>query len=615
MVENYSTRIGSTQRLRIAVMSVGFSLASLLSGPYAVSAQEQTLSWARIDFLRNQVQLVPSNAGARRARIADVLGIGDALRTAQSSRAELRFNDGSLARIGERATFRFTPNTRNFQLTDGTVLILIPPARGRSTIQTPNAVTGIQGSALFVRYIPETNRTIVGALTDNPNGPMVISNQDGSEQQALYASQIGVIENDRIVEIFDFDLTSFWQTSGLAAGFDYLQPGSDDLNGVREEIREAIANQGTFDAGEQVIENPPSFRRPDTTSGQPVLPSTGSKPNSSAGGSNSSSSNSSSSGSSSSGSSSSGATSRNSSQTGGSTGTTGTSSTNSGSSGGTSSTHTNNPTGSNSSSGNTSNIQTGDSGASGSTTPTVPSTPVPSSVGSGLSDPLETVTGVIPGISAGSGITSENGLIPNSVINPDSSPIDSTVPTMGSEPSVDSGVDSGVHEGPTVELEPEPPTELEYGGFAEAYLNGAEPNPALNSLEPIPSGGGEVGAGTVLEDDLSNPAPMEPSAPAEPAEPANAGNASELEGVSDLPGDGGSLESTPTAGPPLEAELEPSDTTPIVSGGSAANPVEPANPLEETTGSPAVESGPVEDSQKALTGVSKLFVNFFEGLF
>ncbi len=330
MVENYSTRIGSIQGLRIAVMAVGFSLVSLFGGTFAVSAQEQTLSWARIDFLRNQVQLVPRNAGARRARIADVLGIGDALRTAQSSRAELRFNDGSLARIGERATFRFTPNTRNFQLTDGTVLILIPPARGRSTIQTPNAVTGIQGSALFVRYIPETNRTIVGALTDNPNGPMVLSNQDGSEQQALYANQIGVIENDQIVEIFDFDLTSFWQTSGLAAGFDYLQPGSDDLNGVREEIREAISNQGTFDAGDQVIENPPSFRRPDETSSQPVPRSPRLKPNGSAGSSGSGSSGSGSSGSGSSSSGSSRSSSGSNSQNGSSTSTsTNSSSTNS----------------------------------------------------------------------------------------------------------------------------------------------------------------------------------------------------------------------------------------------------------------------------------------------
>ena len=257
------------------VLSATIGLAGLLL-PRPAIADEQPLSWARIDFLRNRVQLVPSNERAREARIADFLSIGDALRTARAARAELRFNDGSLARIGERATFRFTPNTRNFQLTNGTVLLFIPPDRGRSTIQTPNAVTGIQGSALFVRYIPETDTTIVGALTDNPDGPMVLFNRDGSERQALRANEIGVVENGQITQIYQFNSELFWQTSGLAQGFNYLQDssmGSDALDAVRQEIREAINKQGSFTNDARVIENPPAFSRPDPPAPVPVSPS------------------------------------------------------------------------------------------------------------------------------------------------------------------------------------------------------------------------------------------------------------------------------------------------------------------------------------------------------
>ncbi|MEO1593069.1 MAG: FecR family protein, partial [Cyanobacteria bacterium J06632_22] len=167
----------------------------LLLLPRPVSAQV-ALTWARVELLQNRVQLVPQGRTARTAQVADILGIGDALRTSASSRAELRFNDGSLARIGERATFRFTPNTRNFQLSNGTVLLLVPPGRGRSTLQTPNAVTGIQGSALFVRYDAETNSTVIGALTDNPAGPMVAYNQDGSQQQPLASGELVIVEGN-----------------------------------------------------------------------------------------------------------------------------------------------------------------------------------------------------------------------------------------------------------------------------------------------------------------------------------------------------------------------------------------------------------------------------------
>ncbi len=267
MQNNRLTSSPSSKRTRFRrslALSLGLSITSLLLVPFAAMAESKELEWARVDFLSNRVQLVPREQRSRRARIADVLSIGDALRTARASRAELRFNDGSLARIGERATFRFTPNTRNFQLSNGTVLLLIPPGRGRSTIQTPNAVTGIQGSALFVRYIPETDTTIVGALTDNPNGPMVLFNEAGTEQQALRSNEIGVITGDRITEIYQFDGALFWQSSGLAEGFDYLSPPSgtgDPLDGVRQEIREAISNQRPID-GDGVIENPDSFSRP-----------------------------------------------------------------------------------------------------------------------------------------------------------------------------------------------------------------------------------------------------------------------------------------------------------------------------------------------------------------
>ncbi len=264
-------RYHSKRTRSLRALSAVLGLVGVLLLPRPVSAEE-TLSWAQIDFLSNRVQLLPRGQDAKRATINDVLGIGDALRTARESRAELRFNDGSLARIGERATFRFTPDTRNFQLNNGTVLLLIPPGRGRSTIQTPNAVTGIQGSALFVRYIPETDTTIVGALTDNPDGPMVLFNQDGTEQQALRANEIGVIEGGQITELYQFDGTLFWQSSGLAEGFNYLtdSSGSDALDAVRQEIREAIANQRPLN-GEGVIENPASFSRPSPEAATPPV--------------------------------------------------------------------------------------------------------------------------------------------------------------------------------------------------------------------------------------------------------------------------------------------------------------------------------------------------------
>ena len=248
--------------------------AAFVLGIPSMALAQTSLTWARVERLRNRVHLIPNNRSARLARVEDVMNVGDALRTALSSRAELRFNDGSLARVGEQATFRFTPNTRNFQLSNGTVLLLIPPGRGRTTIQTPNAITGIQGSALFVRVrcLAELTAeghcsspvTLVGALTNNPAGPMIAFNESGSQQHAIYAGEMIVIEGDTITQRHEFDLRTFYQTSGLVEGLQLDSPTppetlSEDLQGVWQEIQDALKLQGDFDQGdsaEEVVINP-----------------------------------------------------------------------------------------------------------------------------------------------------------------------------------------------------------------------------------------------------------------------------------------------------------------------------------------------------------------------
>ena len=252
------------------------SLGILLSSPRAAVAESE-LTWARVELTRNQVQLF-SNGQSRRARVSDVLGINDALRTAQRARAELRFNDGSLARIGERAVFQFTPNTRNFRLSNGTVLLLIPPGRGRTTIQTPNAVTGIHGSALFVRFVPETGTTIIGALTNNPDGPIMAFNQDGSKEQSLHAGQMAVLRKDGTVQHLSFDVPHFLATSALMQGLgveDLQAPTGDPaIDAVRQEIHDALEQQPEFEDGAGVVENPAfltaSIREP--LASEPTIP-------------------------------------------------------------------------------------------------------------------------------------------------------------------------------------------------------------------------------------------------------------------------------------------------------------------------------------------------------
>ncbi|WP_353931309.1 FecR domain-containing protein [Okeanomitos corallinicola TIOX110] len=216
------------------------------------------LTKAEIQEIRNIVQFIPkNNSQIRPARKSQTITPGDGISTGRSSLADLRFNDGSVARVGEQAVFQFLPQTRNFTLTNGTVLLLIPPGRGQTNIKTPNAAAAIRGSALFVKHNSESNTTIIGALT---NSGIQVANQEASQELTLKAGQLMVVVEGKFQGLYDFDLRTFYQQSSLVKGLNLNRqnslPTSDpSIASVQAETTEALETQLPI-LGEGTIENP-----------------------------------------------------------------------------------------------------------------------------------------------------------------------------------------------------------------------------------------------------------------------------------------------------------------------------------------------------------------------
>ncbi|WP_104909435.1 FecR domain-containing protein [Nostoc sp. 'Lobaria pulmonaria (5183) cyanobiont'] len=240
------------------LLVIGLWGVIVLPLPNRVSATTP-LTRAEIQNLRNIVQLIPKDKLKKRpARKLDAMTPGDGLSTGRASLADLRFNDGSLARVGEQALFQFLPKTRDFKLTNGTVLLLIPPGKGQTRIQTPNAAAAIRGSALFVRYDQQTDTTIVGALT---NSGIEVSNKKASETQVLKAGQMVIIVKGEFQRLYDFDLRNFYETSQMVRELDLNRqspvPTPDPaITSVQAETAAALEAQSPI-KGEGVIENPP----------------------------------------------------------------------------------------------------------------------------------------------------------------------------------------------------------------------------------------------------------------------------------------------------------------------------------------------------------------------
>ncbi|MCY7276153.1 MAG: hypothetical protein LH702_21050 [Phormidesmis sp. CAN_BIN44] len=201
------------------------------------TAQQAMLTRGEVYKLINNVQLLLNNRSPRSARVSDVMVPQDALRTASRSKAELLFNEGSLARIGSNAIFRFIPGLRGFQLRNGTALIMSPPTTASTRIETleGQAVAEIPASsppgspasnvlslAMVVQVDGVTQKTDFYNLTGTP---IKITDAKGSFIFIQGGQTVSVLKGT-LGEAKTFDLRTFYKTSGLAVG---LGPGQDPI--------------------------------------------------------------------------------------------------------------------------------------------------------------------------------------------------------------------------------------------------------------------------------------------------------------------------------------------------------------------------------------------------
>lgn len=252
---------------RAALLLIATAVLTATIGSAGQANAQRPISWAEVIRLVNKVQFKPNNADWRLAKQRDRLQqVGDSIFTSRGGKADLRLNEGSLVRMSSNTHLWIQPNTRNFLQRSGTSLYVIRPNNGGTVIVTPYGRAGIRGSALFVRVNEENGTMVIGALTNNPTGPMEIETPDGKHKQSLVAGQMAVVQGNQIAR-YEFDLNQFYRNSSLVQGFgldgqsavaEVLQGDAEaqaTLQAVRDETLPALAAQAPV-VGADVAVNP-----------------------------------------------------------------------------------------------------------------------------------------------------------------------------------------------------------------------------------------------------------------------------------------------------------------------------------------------------------------------
>lgn len=170
----------------------------------AVAAEP--FSSATVTRVENQVsygKVIGDRSETRPAVADDVIKAANFLMSEAQSRAELKYQDGTIVRIGQNTIFTFEANTRTLNLKKGTFVFYVPKGKGGGTIKTPSFTAAITGT--IGKVSDNIIAVIEGQVTLVPSGRVV---NEGFFARFNPDGTIDILPFDRTKE-FDGKLMTF----------------------------------------------------------------------------------------------------------------------------------------------------------------------------------------------------------------------------------------------------------------------------------------------------------------------------------------------------------------------------------------------------------------------
>ena len=145
---------------------------------------------ARITQVIKDVRLLVSRAGSRPASVNDMVNEGSAVRTGEESRAEIKFMDQTLTRLGANTVFSFNEGGRDVELLSGAILLAAPENTGTTKVKMVGVATAaVSGfAAMFETHRNSQSKVI---LLDG-DGTVTLDNVPGSSCP-IHAGQMMII--------------------------------------------------------------------------------------------------------------------------------------------------------------------------------------------------------------------------------------------------------------------------------------------------------------------------------------------------------------------------------------------------------------------------------------
>jgi hypothetical protein len=203
-----------------------------LAGGTAPRVHAASFSEAQITRVHEDVKVLKEAAKPRSAQAGERVLPVTTVATGANSRAELRFPDKSLTRLGANSRFTLQGQGRTLDLAEGVMMLQVPKKQGGAKVRTAAVTAAVTGTTIIIEFHPGGVIKLIVV-----EGECVLSlNNDPTKFQVVGAGMAVTTHdgNHVVPEPYYIDLKKLLQTSNLLNGDNPNQNQIADAVGVQQ---------------------------------------------------------------------------------------------------------------------------------------------------------------------------------------------------------------------------------------------------------------------------------------------------------------------------------------------------------------------------------------------
>jgi hypothetical protein len=201
------------------------ALASSLASSYAANSYKE----ATVTRLENDVRItLPGSTSPTSASQGQRITAPTTVSTGAKSRAELRFPDESLTRLGANTIFTLRGEARTLDLQQGTMMLQVPKQLGGAKVRTASVTAAVTGTTIMVEYMPDG---LVKLIVVEGSVDLFFNERPGTFSTVNAGQMIIMPESATTIPApVEVDLKRLLQTSKLLSNNDGGSPNQKQIN-------------------------------------------------------------------------------------------------------------------------------------------------------------------------------------------------------------------------------------------------------------------------------------------------------------------------------------------------------------------------------------------------